>query len=308
MPSKCLLIIAETDDVYFNLATEEYLLHNFDQDIVFLYINSDAVVLGKHQNAFNECRITKCRENGVAVARRLSGGGTVYHGDGNINFCFIRNGEATDKLIDFKKHLKPVQAFLHSKGLPSEYSGRNDLLLHEKKISGNAEHVYKRKNRVIHHGTLLFNADLGRLNESIALKKRVDFKTHAVQSVRSVVANIQDYLVQPETMDSFYEDLGQFLGDYFLATEYRLSAIDHRNINDLVQEKFGTWDWNFGYSPSFTVTLSHDNGNTSDLHVKKGLIKNISGFLESAPELIGMPYKPESFEGLASPEEIEEFF
>ena len=118
MPSKCLLIIAETDDVYFNLATEEYLLHNFDQDIVFLYINSDAVVLGKHQNAFNECRITKCRENGVAVARRLSGGGTVYHGDGNINFCFIRNGEATDKLIDFKNTLNRFRPFFMVKVYP----------------------------------------------------------------------------------------------------------------------------------------------------------------------------------------------
>lgn len=307
MASNCLLLVSETDDVYFNLATEEYLLHHFDQDIVFLYINADAVVLGKHQNAFSECRITKCRENGVSVARRLSGGGTVYHGDGNINFCFIRNGEASDKLIDFKKHLEPVQAFLHSKGLPSEYSGRNDLLLDGKKISGNAEHVFKRKNRVIHHGTLLYNADLSRLNESIAPKNRVEFKTHAVQSVRSVVANIQDYLNQTESMDAFYRELGQFLGDYFLADEYQLSSEDRQSINELVREKFGTWDWNFGYSPSFTVSLTHDSGETTYVQVKKGFIQDVKGFLASS-DLKGMSYKPETFEGLISAKELEEFF
>ena len=173
---KWLVIDNSSESPFFNLAAEEYLLHNLDENIIFTYVNTPSVVIGKHQNAFDECNTNFCKQHGIDTVRRLSGGGTVFHGPGNLNFCLIQNGKELEKLIDFKKNLAPVNKALHDLGLASEYSGRNDLLLHGFKISGNAEHIFSKKKRVIHHGTLLFNADLKSLNKAIKPKSNISFQ------------------------------------------------------------------------------------------------------------------------------------
>ena len=281
---------------YFNLAAEEYLLHEFKQNVVFLYTNENSVVIGKHQNAFDECNMQFCKPNNVHIARRLSGGGTVFHGDGNLNFCFIQNAKTTDRLIDFKRHLTPVNKFLHSLGVHSEFSGRNDLLVDGKKISGNAEHVYSKKKRVIHHGTLLFNADLKSLKAAIEPKKLIKFKGHAVKSVRSQVANIDQYLGDM-SYSEFTEKFGAFLTDYFKAKPYKFTEKDIDAIHELMETKFNTWEWNFGYSPTFTTTIYLQKGELR-LRVKKGIIESAEADLipdDKTGELVDKPYNIQTF-------------
>ncbi len=300
--SKVRLIISESKSPHFNLATEEYLLHHVDEDIVFIYDNTSSVIVGKHQNAFEECNQTFCEKYNIDVVRRLSGGGTVFHGPGNLNFCFIQNGEQADQLINFKKFLHPVNSFLNSIGVASEYSGRNDLLVDGFKISGNAEHIYSRKKRVIHHGTLLYDADLSTLNTAIKAKVNAIFKTHAVKSVRSTVANICDYLPDNWNYDVFKSSLAESLLSFYSGQNLPLSDSEITTINTLVKEKYSTWGWNFGYSPGFEVRLLIDDKQSLNLTVKKGIIIEASiGNDEGAqniPQLKGKPYSINSLENL----------
>ena len=155
-----------------------------------LWQSEDSVVVGKHQNAMAEINYRFLQREGVPVARRLSGGGTVFHGDGNVNFTYLINGEK-GKLIDFRRFVSPVVDYLATLGIPAEIGTRNDILVEGLKVSGNAEHVYR--SRVLHHGTLLFGANLERPNMAIQVVPG-RFTDRAVQSNRSKVTNISNYL------------------------------------------------------------------------------------------------------------------
>ena len=149
-------------DPYFNIASEEYLLKNFDDEIIMLYINEPSVIVGKHQNTLAEINYTLAKQKGLSVIRRLSGGGSVFHDLGNLNFTFIKNG-TPGKLVDFKGYTQPIVDALNEIGVNAEFGGHNSLLIGGKKFSGNAEHIYK--NRVMHHGTILFSTNLENLAE-----------------------------------------------------------------------------------------------------------------------------------------------
>lgn len=296
---KWLVIQPSSDSPFNNLATEEYLLHHFDENIIFLYVNTPSVVIGKHQNAFDECNTHFCKQKNIETVRRLSGGGTVFHGPGNLNFCLIQNGKELEKLIDFKKNLAPVNQALHELGLASEYSGRNDLLLHGFKISGNAEHVFSKKKRVIHHGTLLFDADLKSLNQAIRPKSNIHFKSHAVKSVRSQVANIVDYLSTPMSFEEFQQHISDSLVKQFGAKSYVFSEQEKETIQSLAESKYKTWEWNYGYSPSFESVLEIDS-NRLEVKVKKGIIQEAKlineGGEKSIDSLIEQAYTAETLQ------------
>ena len=147
-------------DPYFNLAAEEYLLKSKNEDYFMLWRNEPSIVVGKHQNALAEIDLLYAREKGFKVARRISGGGTVFHDLGNLNFSFISNGEE-GKLINYRKYATPIVEVLGMLGIEATFSKRDDILIEGMKISGNASHVYKQ--RVLHHGTLLFSSDLSDL-------------------------------------------------------------------------------------------------------------------------------------------------
>jgi len=186
-------------DPYFNLAAEEYFLKNFQEDIFMLWRSRPAVVVGKHQNALAEINHEFVRDNQIPVVRRLSGGGTVFHDPGNVNFTFIRNVESIAD-VNFKVFTNPVIDALKKLGIDAYTSGRNDLLIDGKKISGNAEHVHR--SRVLHHGTLLFDSRLDALKGAL----KVDlsrFEDKAVQSNRSEVTNILPYLPNPMSAAEF---------------------------------------------------------------------------------------------------------
>ena len=246
-------------DPYFNLAAEEYFLKNFPEDFFMLWRSLPSVVVGKHQNALAEINHQFVRENQIPVARRLSGGGTVFHDPGNVNFTFIRNvGKISE--VNFKVFTVPVVDALKKLGVEAYSSGRNDLLIDGKKISGNAEHVHR--NRVLHHGTLLFNSHLDALKGTL----KVDlskFQDKAVQSNRSEVTNIANYLTNPISVEEFTDFLfAEISQNYPEFQVYEPNSEDLIAIEKLAIEKYQTWDWIFGYSPRyrFTNKLKIENG------------------------------------------------
>jgi len=259
-------------DPYFNLAAEEYFLKNFQEDFFMLWRSRPAVVVGKHQNALAEINHEFVRDNQIPVARRLSGGGTVFHDPGNVNFTFISSVE-TIADVNFKVFTNPVIDALKKLGIDAYTSGRNDLLIDGKKISGNAEHVHKK--RVLHHGTLLFDSRLEDLKGAL----KVDlskFEDKAVQSNRSEVTNISNYLPKAISVEEFtqfiFDEICKSYPDFGL---YRLTATDVSAIEKLSSEKYQTWDWIFGYSPRyrFLNKLQTENGEIGiSLLVEKGRI------------------------------------
>lgn len=273
-----LCIKLKNKDPYFCLALEEYLLKNFTEDIFMLWQSEKTVVVGKHQNALGEINYPFVRENNITVARRVSGGGTVYHDAGNVNFTFIKNVKSPAE-ISFKQFTEPVREALAKLDIEATTSGRNDLLIEGKKISGNAEHIFK--NRVLHHGTLLFNSDLENLGQAIKVVPG-KYESKAVQSNRSEVANISSFLKHKIPIGNFI----QFLIDVQLEKEgnifYKLSKIDTQKTEILVLEKFKNWDWNYGYSPKYTFKNEVKvQGKTLSIqmNIKKGQIEKctISG-------------------------------
>ena len=260
-------------DPFFCLATEEYLLKNFDDDIFMLWQSDKTVVVGKHQNALGEVNYRYVRENDITVARRISGGGTVYHDAGNVNFAFIKNVKSPSE-ISFKQFTEPVVEALAQLDIEATTSGRNDLLIKGLKISGNAEHIFK--NRVLHHGTLLFNSDLENLGNSIKVIPG-KYTSKAVQSNRSKVANIAPFLKKDLDIEEFIDFLIGVQLKKEGAESYTISADEEKAINKLVDEKFTTWEWRWGYSPKYTFTNKVEiDGRTLEifLKIKKGRIVN----------------------------------
>lgn len=271
-----LCIISENTDPYFNAAAEEHLFRKSNEDCFILYRNIPSTIVGKHQNTLAEINYDFVQKNDIKVVRRLSGGGTVYHDLGNLNFTFIQTGEA-GKLVDFIKFTKPILEVLNSMAVPARFEGVNDLRVGDKKISGNAEHVFK--NRVLHHGTLLFSSDLKMLSQTLKIRPEV-YQDKAVKSIRSVVSNISDFLEEEVSIIQFRDMiLEHILKSFPVAKIQELNKEDNQSIQKLVKEKYSTWKWNFGYSPKYQFQQDISLGEkiiTVKLEVERGIIKEIS--------------------------------
>lgn len=279
---------------YFNIALEEYCFENIapDEDYFIIWQNGPSIIMGSHQNVFQEINPHFVHENNLPIVRRISGGGTVYHDLGNLNFTFIFNtGEG--KQIDYVTHNEKIMAVLATLGLETTMSKRHDILYKGKKISGNAQRVHK--NRVLHHGTILFSSNLDKLEKSLYFMKK-SIQSKAIESVRSQVTNIGSELDKEMMVDEFREYLIMKLSDNYSDEEIVLSEQDNKKIQELVCEKFLTWEWNFGESPKFSFqNLIHSNGDLwyADLFVKKGLIETVKVLKnnEEYPcDLAGMRY------------------
>ncbi|MEN8119790.1 MAG: lipoate--protein ligase [Bacteroidota bacterium] len=272
---KLLCINSSSNDPYINLATEEYLLKNTDHDVFMLYTNIPSIIIGKHQNALSEINLDYVEKNKLKVVRRLSGGGTVYHDLGNLNYSWIKHSEQ-GKIIDFNKYTADILMYLQSLPVNATRNKNNDLLIDGKKISGNAEHLFK--NKLIHHGTLLFSSELNKLNHAIQADLG-RFEGNAVQSKRSRVTNISYYLKKDISIKKFRLDLFHFIiAIYSNAVEYQLSEKELGFIKQLSAEKYNNWEWNFSYSPKylFKKELQIQNNTLSiSLNIKKGKISKI---------------------------------
>ena len=231
------LSILKTTDPYYNLAVEEYLLKNSTEDYFLLWQNEPTVVIGKNQNAFAEINLGFTKEKGIRVARRITGGGAVYHDLGNLNFSYISNEDCGE--IDFDIYTKPIINALLEMGLPARLSGRNDILLDEKKISGNAQAHYG--GRVLHHGTLLFDSELGIL--SSALNTDIEkLKAKAIKSTRSRVTNIKPYLNSDYSISDFIAEIKNKIAEQFSPT---IIEIEKNEEIDSLAKRNASAEWLF---------------------------------------------------------------
>ncbi len=215
------LIILETTDPHYNLAVEEYLLEQSDDDVIMLWQNAPTVVIGRNQNAFAEINGDYTEKQGILIARRISGGGAVYHDLGNVNYTFISNKSGEG--IDFKTFTSPIIDALASMGINASLSGRNDIEVNGKKISGNAQHV--KENRVLHHGTLLFNSDLTVLTSALNVDPE-KISTKAIKSTRSRVINISELLNSKMTVKEFINTVAEFVTKKYHARKIDIPKSD----------------------------------------------------------------------------------
>jgi len=258
---------------YFNLAAEEYFLKESSEDIFMLWRNEPAIIIGKHQNTLSEINLDYVKENNIHVVRRLTGGGAVFHDLGNLNFTFIQSNKKYSQ-NNFRKYTEPILEVLLKLGIDARFEGRNDLTIEGKKFSGNAEMIWK--NRVFHHGTLLFSALMADL--SLALKvDPLKFQDKAVKSVRSRVTNISEHLHHPMDVIQFSDLIQQHITEMYPdARFYELTEEDHRMIEELAQLKYSTWDWNFGISPDYNfrkvIRTEHSGTMEFCMNVHNGII------------------------------------
>ena len=287
-------------DPYFNIAAEEYVLHEFTDDCFMLWRNEPSVIVGKHQNTLAEINYDFVAQNKIKVVRRISGGGAVFHDLGNINFTFIMNGQP-GQLVDFRKFTQPIIDVLATLDIEAKFEGRNDLTIDGKKFSGNAEHVFK--NRVLHHGTLLYRSTINNLAGALNVDPD-KFRDKAIKSVRSRVTNISEHLKEALEIEDFISlVMNHILEMYPNAELYQFSDQDRKIIQQMVQTKYGTWDWNYGYSPKYNFKKSiRTNGGKVEFNfdVKDGIIEkaNIYGDFFSRANihdleqaLIGIPHR-----------------
>lgn len=271
------LIYNEITNPYFNLAMEEFYLKNTEEDIFLLWRNDSSIIVGKNQNTLSEINYDYVKENNINVVRRQSGGGAVFHDLGNINFTFISCND--NSFSDFKRFTMPIINALKGLNINAEFSGRNDLLINDKKFSGNAQYNYKDK--VMHHGTLLFSSVINNLSDALKVKPS-KFEGKSVKSVKARVTNISEHLDNSMDILKFKD----YLMNFVLNSDdnnkiYTMTEDDIQSINKLVEEKYSTWNWNFGISPKYTLNneLKYVGGNMEfNLDVEKGLIKNIKFF------------------------------
>ncbi len=278
------LILRNSNDPYFNIAAEEYFLKNYDNDIIMFWQSSPSVIVGKHQNTFAEVNLKFTTQNNIPVIRRITGGGTVYHDEGNINYTIITSSKNREQLVDFRQFTKPVIGFLESLGLKTVFEGKNNLTIDGKKFSGNSAHVFK--NRILNHGTLLFNTNLNNLEAAIQ-PGTINISDKAVKSIRANVTNLADYMPENTTVKMFTERLITYFCNHFnIDSTVQLSDNNMTKINNLVETKYKLWDWNFGYSPSYKYINEH-NDIRLVMEIKKGIIVKISidGELENKVDI-----------------------
>ncbi len=273
----------------FNLAVEEYLLRDRGENFFMLWRSRPSIIVGKHQNANAEINRDFVREHKIIVLRRLSGGGTVFHDLGNINFTFIQNA-APGTGIDFRRYTEPILEVLHSLGVDARFEGRNDLRINGLKFSGNAQYIYR--DRVLHHGTLLFSSKITDLSAALKVNP-LQYTDKAIKSVRSRVTNISEHLQKPMKSTEFIElVMEHILSRYDSARRYQLTEGDISLVERYQREKYETWEWNFGSSPQYSY---RNSGRTKrgdvefQINVEKGCILDIrivGDFL--TPEAISM--------------------
>lgn len=266
------ILISESNDPAVNLATEEYLLCGEKyggDDILLLWRGYPSVVIGKFQNAYEEVSLTECQKNNVPVYRRNSGGGTVYHDLGNVNFSFFTR--RSPELPDYPRFLSPVVEFLRGLGIPATEGSSLDITVCGKKISGNAQSVHG--TRMMHHGTLLFDCELSALN-ALTGHIREKIVSKSIKSNPSAVRNVKPY-ISPEragyTTEQFMLDFAGYFSDG--SQPLCLDDEDLSELDRLARQKYRTWEWNFGRSPAFELSCPEIS-----LKAKNGIITDSSAY------------------------------
>ncbi len=259
-------------DPYLNLATEQYLMETVEEDacILFLWQNQNTVVIGKNQNAWKECKTALLHEEGGVLARRLSGGGAVFHDVGNLNFTFL----LPQAEYDLDRQFSVIREAMQLLGLEAERSGRNDMLIGDRKFSGNA--FYKNGRQAYHHGTLLVDVDMEKLSRYLSPSK-AKLQAKGVDSVRSRVVNLKE-LNQDITIDTLKAAMARaFQTVYPLpCSTISADALDQNAIAAL-RERNASWEWNYGQRLPFSADMEARfpwGGIQICLQVENGIIQN----------------------------------
>lgn len=268
----------QTTDPYRNLAREEVLLQEVKEGEILLYLwqNQNTVVIGKNQNCYKECRVALLEEEGGHLARRLSGGGAVFHDLGNLNYTFIAPKEEFDVSRQTKVILEAVRSF----GIEAKATGRNDIAVESRKFSGNA--YYRTKDTCYQHGTLLVEVDPEKIGRYLSVSRK-KLESKGVDSVRSRVVGLKEFA--PDlTIEAMKEALRGAM-----AKEYGPIAFENRHQEtieekaSLLREKYASPDWLYGENLTFTYRVEHRfdwGGVEVGLAVKEGQIQKAAVYTD----------------------------
>ena len=284
MITKIALYEGVSNDPHYNLAVEQYLLESVEegQCILYLWQNQNTVVIGRNQNPWKECRTTLLQEEGGVLARRLSGGGAVFHDLGNLNFTFL----IPQADYDLERQLTVIREAVRSLGIPAEISGRNDILANGRKFSGNA--FYKNGKQAYHHGTLLVHVDMEKLGRYLSPSK-AKLQAKGVDSVRSRVLNLTE--LNPEmTICSLKAALRDAFGQVYGCPVDLLGEkdLDRERIAELTQRN-RSWEWNYGQKLPFTFECEDRfpwGGVQIQLTVEEGLIQQAKIYSDAMDGLL----------------------
>ena len=268
-------------DPHNNLALEQFVFDrlNREHSYFMLWQNNNAVIVGKHQNTLEEINAGYVKEQNIAVVRRLSGGGAVYHDLGNLNFTFITDADHT-KGMEFSVFCEPICRALQTLGAPVEISGRNDMTVEGKKISGNAQYV--KEDRVMHHGTILYDSDLFKLSQ--VLRPGEDkIESRGIKSVQSRVTNVRPYMKKDMDIGEFWAAIKDYMMNAFTMQEIFLKPEQNAAVEELREKIYSQWSWNYGSSPPFTVRKARRFEGCGKVEVlldigREGVIKNAAFF------------------------------
>ncbi|BDF57747.1 lipoate--protein ligase [Christensenellaceae bacterium] len=286
-------------DPHHTLAVEEYMLkHIRPGDVVmYLYTHEDSVIIGKHQNVWAECRHEKLLADGGKLARRISGGGAVFHDVGNLNFSFI----AAHDTYDLHRQLKVMLDAVNTFGIQAEFSGRNDIMADGRKFSGNA--FCRRKNGAFHHGTILIDSDMDKLSQYLAVSKD-KIESKGISSVRARVVNLKELNpdITPKKMTEAL--LAAYKAEYGDPQPYPFSEEAWAEI-DKITARNESWEWLFGQSPQFDITIKTRfpwGGIEIMLDLKDAVVQKAQVFSDAmdadfvdniAPALLGCAFRSE---------------
>ncbi len=236
------LIKNSSTDPAFNLALEEFFLLNSDREFFCFWRNRPTVVIGRNQDASAEVDLDFIKEHRISLVRRNTGGGAVFHDLGNVNYSYIAPCDKND-FFNFEKFSRPVISALASLGVNASLNGRNDITVDGLKVSGNAQYMHKQ--RILHHGTLLFSSDFSYMQGALRVDPR-KLKAKGVSSVKSRVANISDYCKDRLTTDEFIRRLENHILSFFDdISVYEPSQSDISEINCIAEKKYRSDEWTF---------------------------------------------------------------
>lgn len=300
-------LINNSTDPYFNLAFDEYCLENIpsEEPYFFLWRNRPAVIIGLNQNAYSEVNLDYLNSHGITLARRVTGGGAVYHDLQNMNYTIIGKNPSPQPMVDA----------LRSLGVPAELTGRNDIFVEGRKVSGYARRVSH--NQEIIHGTLMYDVDLDTLTHVLDTQGS-KMQAKGISSVKSRVANLKEYLPQFKSLDELQAALQKILsaGD----GQMPLSAEQVAEVRRQADEKFSTWDFIYGHSheADFRCKAKLSCGTVeANIRVDRGLIARLdfSGdFLfdtpaqELAAKMTGLRYAPAEVKAFLATQPVSTYF